>query len=105
MHQPAKKILEDIKTYFNGTATKEQKLELWFVLSALRGPDSDDEDVKDATANIIRYKLFGRTVIPDTTILTSRNFEGANEIRKAIPKGHFKWHAHKAFDVLGLKWE
>lgn len=82
--------------------------DLWNVLSALRGPDAEDNhELKLATTGVIRYHFLGKTrgsmhgstVLPDT--------EEAAKLRRQYTNvwSHFISHAKDAFEALGLKWD
>lgn len=89
--------------------------QLWYVLSALRGPDEKTSmPLKEATTCVIRHKL-GFVLIPflHSSDSAGQNIFDVNEDSKeyvTIRRGidtftHFGGHVHKAFLVLGLKWD
>lgn len=41
-------------------ADTENASDLWDVMTALRGPDNEDEDIKRATTEVIRWHLLGK---------------------------------------------
>lgn len=108
-------VLKSIVSFIKDREVKkEEKIKLWNVLCALRGPDGEVEDkngdifsqdeAKELTTNVIRYALFGKTVIAGTSIRANKDERYGVEDRVRM-RGHFAWHAHKAFDALGLDWK
>lgn len=84
---------------------------LWDVLTALRGPDDENENDKRATTEVIRYRLFGNAGRESSDgqrnlngCLYGPDSESYVKIRERLPPSHFKGHAKKAFDALGLSW-
>lgn len=82
---------------------------LYYVLAALRGPDYGTSDFdpdayldKSATTAIIRHAIgieaYGLTVHGDSDDHVARR---CNELAKW---SHFKEHAQRAFEILGLEW-
>lgn len=76
--------------------------QLWDVLTALRGPDVQNEEVKRATTGVIRYFLLGASVPGCTT--SNPDAPELAAVRRKLVDSHFTGHARKAFRVLGLKW-
>src|SRR4051812_36069191 len=93
---------------------------LWFILSALRGPDSDvypiletnkvllyKESIKEATTELIRAKI-GMSIrnIAGCMVSYTDNPEKL-AVRKKLDQrpGHFTHHAKMAFQVLGMSWD
>jgi hypothetical protein len=103
---PATKArLKDLVDFLN-TMTNESK-KLWWVLTALRGPDTDSERQKSATTSVIRHAVGlrewvgnGATTNPDShdALVHRTNSFSPNDY-------HFKLHAKKAFETLGLDWD
>lgn len=102
---------------FMKTAPTEEARGLWDVLTALRGPDGvDSYQLKGFTTQVIRHKVFGI----DSPVAMFANISedsaenaafrcGLSRSTKCfqIPhfnNGHFRTHARKAFDALGLYW-
>lgn len=86
---------------------------LWNVVTALRGPDNGDEDLKRATTEVIRWKLLGKPtdrlhfsgsyLAPDSGVgLQRRTHYSLGEFEASH---HFLRHAQWAFKALGLKWD
>lgn len=86
---------------------------LWDVLTALRGPDNEDKNIKRATTQVLRWKLLGKD--PNMNIFSGSfvgpDDEGSRRLRiflsgpsGAIELSHFRVHAKRAFAALGLKW-
>lgn len=78
--------------------------DLWNVLTALRGPDNELQNIKESTTAVIRHKIglsrnsLGIDVFPDC--------EGAMNNRNTMTKyTHFRIHVEQAFRVLGLVWD
>lgn len=87
---------------------------LWNVLTALRGPDNEDEDVKRATTEVIRWHFLGKDPNMDgfSGSFVGPDDEGSRRLRVflsgpsgAIELSHFRGHAKLAFAALGLKWD
>lgn len=86
----------------------------WDVLTALRGPDEENESVKNATTEVIRHKLLGDVGILTGEFQSQRSWTGFHlcpdspnsaKLRSTIDYyGHFSGHVERAFKVLGLKW-
>jgi hypothetical protein len=109
-----KELLDAVAAFLNGeTVEREEKQEVWNVLSALRGPDMDGSvatelEVKGATTSVIREKLFGRgnRACLDVGISSGADSELNVGIRKNMAEySHFTIHAKSAFRALGLKWD
>ncbi len=87
---------------------------LWNVLSALRGPDSKDRDLKSATTSVIRYTAFPlaakdatghggplyASMIPD-----SKEAVHVRAKHDRYYRDHFNGHVQDAFRALGLRWQ
>ncbi len=94
--------------YFSPQA--EIARQLWDVLSALRGPDSEVTSEKTATTCIIRAACFPKTFgkgMRSIAIPASMGYDEVDHERKraTMTGHHFRSHAKKAFDVLGLSWD
>ena len=104
--------------HFLNTATDTQSSKLWAVLTALRGPDSENFDEKDSITAVIlhaiglraRAYVAGAVVSADSAeYATTRmlrfpivlNHRGNLSLKKWE---HFSFHAKTAFDALGLSW-
>jgi len=87
---------------------------LFDVLSALRGPDSDNNDVKKAATGLIRGKAFPRVLSKSDDndlglVVTHEDNEDLVNVRRDLENNreesrHFLNHAHLAFKHLGLSW-
>jgi hypothetical protein len=101
-------LVATVVSFFkNPQVSNEAKKEAWSILTALRGPDTEDsgEKLKTATTNVIRYKVFGGpVVIPGTTIKANGDDYTQRSRRAQAKKGHFRFHAREAFKALGLSW-
>ena len=77
---------------------------LWDVLSALRGPDFNEnaQIIKRFTTSVIREKV---GLEPDMLPAEVRpdSVDGP-AVRSEVPYGHFYRHAYDAFHALGLDW-
>lgn len=92
------------------------------IVTALRGPDSQDSQLKWATVEVIRYKV---GILPSNSsgCLVSPDSEEKAEYRASLGRietisykkslyldankhseQHFLGHAFRAFEALGLKW-
>lgn len=85
--------------------------QLWDVLSALRGPDVKHYDYKHATTEILRSAAFPslpyrRIDLPATFAYADKAPLATTRVELAQDNQHyhFREHALKAFDALGLKW-
>ena len=87
---------------------------MWDVLSALRGPDVDDQGLKDATTSVIRAAAFPKTSILSTMhggrvgASMAPDTDAKANLRAGLATtqiNHFMFHANVAFSVLGLKWK
>ena len=103
--------------HFLNTATDTQSRKLWAVLTALRGPDSDDNYDKHATTAVIRHAI-GLQQRVAGAIVNADSAENAQTRTDRFPImvdhwghvalkswSHFSFHAKHAFDVLGLAWD
>ena len=97
----------DYRDYWDVKARTARQL--WDVLSALRGPDNENNEVKHATTAIIRAACFPKTYsggdicIPATMCHDSERDRDARTASNKIGY-HFRRHAQTAFDALGLSW-
>ena len=85
-------------------AEDRERKKLWDVLTALRGPDDGSESLKDATTAVIRWHVFGKTVVPGEPII-NQDCEFFAQLRKSGKTAlllHFWNHVWSAFDALGL---
>jgi len=100
-------LLKEIADFLN--VGDDEAGKLWYVLSALRGPDVNPEDsidIKYATTGVIRHHIG----------LTNPRFNLADVVAdKPASAGvrpttyenmgwHFSGHVQNAFIALGLKW-
>ena len=88
---------------------------LFDVLSALRGPDSKSDNVKEATTGLIRGKAFPRVFDENKhqnhlgLVVTLVDNEDHAKLRRDLENDreeshHFIAHAQSAFRYLGLSW-
>lgn len=105
MAPETKARLKDLVDFLNTFSDESKKL--WWVLTALRGPDNDNEYQKNATTGVIRHAAGlrggvgnGATTNPDShdALVHRTNSFSPNDY-------HFKLHAKKAFETLGLDWD
>lgn len=97
----AKQMLNELRRFMD-SAREYEKVALWKVLTALRGPDSGDGVLKEATTAVIRYHLFGKlgplcVSVPDSA--ASARFRRVNSCND-----HFGFHVKDAFEALDLNW-
>jgi len=93
--------------------------QLWNILTSLRGPDSAEDALKEATTQVIRHKFgLNEQVNMSFSLVTSDTKAGA-ELRRQTPidgetrqipcigyrTSHFLHHASLAFAALGLTWD
>lgn len=80
---------------------------LWCVLTALRGPDNNDDGIKRATTAVIRRKVGIREDNSGRAIVNTDSSEYKNtraRLASWFVSSHFLEHAQNAFSALGLKW-
>jgi len=100
-----KPTFKDAQKYlraFFKRANDYEKGSLWDVLSALRGPDDQNSEVKMATTAVIRQTFLPQG-LPDY-LGQWDDAEGFPAHRTNMEQGHFRSHARDAFVALGLKW-
>lgn len=111
--QRAKKIVEDAVALFNdsdlGAYTPSRNL--WAVLTALRGPDSDNTVLKEVTTGRIRgaigmnYHLTNTgAIVSENTLLPELDADDTKAFSKE-PTAHFQFHyglAAKALRYFGF---
>jgi hypothetical protein len=103
--------------HFLNTATDVQSRKLWAVLTALRGPDSDDSYEKYATTSVIRHAIGLRKSVAGA-IVNADSAENAAIRMNIFPLElshfgglrlrkwtHFSHHVKLAFEALGLVWD
>lgn len=86
---------------------KEYSAELWDILVALRGPDSRNRKIKNATTTIIRSVAFPSRPCEERSMF-GRDSEYLTDRRRSLfanreDKNHFREHVHDAFVALGLE--
>lgn len=102
-----KPLLKQIVDFLNVADDESKKL--WDILTALRGPDSDIDDIKYATTSVIR-KTIGLTCEGGENdkigaIILSDSYNKCETRQSDLKSWHFDSHVRSAFDTLGLKWE
>src|SRR5260370_5257383 len=100
-----KQVLLVLNRFFNDNLVGVKEHEkLWDLFSALRGPDSENENVKLATTAIIRQKAFPGLSVRE--IQTGSDNVAAVKVRLGLAGGawHFPHPAENAFRALGLTW-
>lgn len=118
MHRSVRDILAKIDTIFAAGSSgesptrEETARQLWDVLSALRGPDYESGDDKQATTCIIRAACFPKTfgnsnvrICIPASMNNDYSFGPARRFKITSGNYHFKNHAARAFRVLGLDWD
>ena len=81
--------------------------DLWDVLVALRGPDSRDRKIKNATTAIIRSAAFPKQPCLERSIFAHKDSEKLAQRRSSLftsklDNNHFREHVMAAFDALQL---
>ncbi|HWY36161.1 MAG TPA: hypothetical protein VNX68_16065 [Nitrosopumilaceae archaeon] len=111
------KIINDFfiktpKTFNENHAPTDEGHKLWDILTALRGPDNEDRTIKDEITAVIRNKAlpscdkYGAIVCSDAP--DSGRIRYAIHTKAIVEHSdiiHFFFHAKRAFNALGLKWE
>ena len=81
--------------------------ELWNILSALRGPDDEDERQKEHTVEIRRLAFPRLAAFLDEQVTSSAyvgngpTFHPIPELKTDLSLGHFGVHVYMAYEVLG----
>jgi hypothetical protein len=103
-----KPTLKDAQKYLQGffkRATYGDCQRLWDVLSALRGPDSAELDLKIATTAVIRQIFFKNIILPYSLTVECDSSESKKYREELVgTASHFYVHAKRAFFALGLDW-
>lgn len=110
-----RQMLDEISAFLSNPDVKDlEKHRLWDVLSALRGPDSYNEDYKNASTCLIRYHALGN-VLNNFTWVVKKDLPQLVKLRKEMSVAltaandtndiHFIVHNIDAFRALGLKWD
>ncbi len=100
--------LAHLVKFFN--RNDEESTKLWSVITALRGPDSDgfgSYERKCAVTGVIRY-MAGLGSL-SRAVINNPDSPNRAEVRKNITRNgedseHFRDHAYRAFEALGLLW-
>lgn len=93
----------DVRKY---RAQQEERQKLWNVMTALRGPDNHDDDLKTATTCIVRYAVFGNeTSVQRHGYVNYDNTSHLTRRKSFIVNPHFRGHITAAFRALDLKWD
>lgn len=107
----AREMFVTLRRFFE-TAHENETDAVWGVLTALRGPDHDENrgPEKRATTAVIRRKLLGVRVFWRNCLIGLDHNPDCEEHRqfrcqREFKSGHFGNHARKAFRLLGLKWD
>ncbi len=82
--------------------------DLWAVLTALRGPDSRDNEVKYATTAVIRDAAFPKRETVNGSVFRKDTQASAAKRRVVFnspywDSRHFRGHVEDAFSALGLE--
>jgi hypothetical protein len=103
-----KEMLDTLRAFMeDDTVPASERKGVYDVLTALRGPDNDDWDLKDQTTAVIRYAALGRVALGDAGAIVHRDhptYALARQNFGALYEPHFMGHAKLAFAALGLKW-
>ena len=106
----AKEMVTLIRSFLTN-ADLNEALELWHILTALRGPDYNDglyydkAMLKKSTTEVIRHEVVGDFVCKRLGCLSSLDTKSRASFRHMNYSAvHFWQHAKLAFKSLGLKW-
>ena len=118
MNGKVRKVLDVLDRELTGKGpnrlSKEEQHKLWDVLTALRGPDSQEHSEKSAVTIPVRRAALPRTAKAADKRAdnspTGASFSGwfeagetAEGVRRGL-SGHFEYHGRVAFTALGLDW-
>lgn len=104
---PWRDVLALLVEYLNVQTTGTKRL--WWVLTALRGPDNESSAAKDATTAVIRHAIGLRQGVGNGAVVREDS-EAAVALRDEIRLNrtatgyHFIMHASEAFEALNLNW-
>jgi hypothetical protein len=88
------------------TVRLDEQVDVWDVMTALRGPDDQDWQVKNATTAVIRDTLMrGNTHLWYTSFPDLPDFVEVRRGEEMSSEPHFYCHAQSAFRALGLEWD
>ncbi len=104
MPRNLRQALDQIQEMLTGKPYSE---DLWNILVALRGPDSRNRKVKNATTAVIRSAAFPKQPCSALSIFGKDGPEMAGRRRELFRTksdlNHFREHIFAAFSSLGLK--
>jgi hypothetical protein len=115
MNKAGRTLLRQIVKFLNTDKTGDAG-KLWHVLTALRGPDDENKELKAATTAVIRHALGLKGTVTvfngiqdgsdsTYTFILNRDSKKHVALRGVEMHGsHFKHHANYAFEALGLDW-
>lgn len=103
MTRGTKKFLKNLNGIFHRSSEQTCR-EVWDILTGLRGPDTQDSELKGATTSVIRHAIFGRDSKVNNRADVSSDYPYKAEKRAKGVSGHFGAHAERAFESLGLSW-
>jgi len=87
---------------------KSYSAELWDILVALRGPDSRNRKIKNATTALIRLTAFPKRPCLERSVFADSDSPELARRRQVLLRheaNHFREHVRDAFAALGLKLE
>jgi len=100
MQPNVRKMLDTIDEMLAGDANEAR--DLWSVLTALRGPDNEDTELKWRTTAVIRAKAFpkaAQTCVHGMAVVVT----GANSVRYCTSDlSHFGSHVYSAARALDI---
>lgn len=81
--------------------------DIWRVLSALRGPDERDAELKRASTAVLRYHVLGEEICVALCVECGPDAASLAALRRTYRPlgGHFIGHTIQAFDACGLRWD
>ena len=110
----AMEVVEVIRQFFagqkDGRVSYEEAGKLWNMLTALRGPDDESHDLKNAATIPFREAFLGEEaayMVQQRQGALTKEYKGKKEhlkIRETMNEGHFRLHLVNAFKAIGLEW-
>lgn len=93
MTKPVKKVLEAIVSFlYDPTISRRDKQDLWLILSALRGPDNGDENIKQLTTARIRHRIGIDLALADELGISINGDNGSIDTDHITGSEHFMFH-------------
>ena len=104
MAETFRDVLNHIQSFLESDGIlSSEKYKLWDVLSALRGPDSGTDTLKNSTTAVIRRHALGNSLgYVGATTNTDDDTYAANRANVGYRYDHFHSHVLNAFSALDL---